>query len=41
MIISGTLSVERKNEDRKIAKDAMFMMSQMDSIFLSLILGSP
>lgn len=41
MIILGTLSVERKNEDRKIAKDAMFMMSQMDSILLSLILGSP
>lgn len=41
MIISGTLSVERKSEDRKIAKDMMFMMSQMDSIFLSLILGSP
>lgn len=45
MIISGTLSVERKNEDRKIAKDAMFMMSQMDSIFskpyigITLILG--
>ena len=41
MIISGTLSVERKNEDRRIAKDVMFMMAQMDSILLSLILGSP